>query len=504
MEDSLRDDCMERAVAKAAQAISQSYAEYCTTGIINPVNKDSYLQNSEPRLRSFLQKVLSCAWESLNREPVCSTTSIFAHVSPQQFPDTIEPFLLNFSIGETLTLDLENNSHTSTSLEGCCAAVATGIGNEWQITERHDQETLSGQDIAPPALDIGLYTTPYLDTTLSEEATNLLNSYQQSDHATLCATPASEPDLSTDFESLQSMNTDMFQGRLSFSTSRNTTETPCPQNSGRLSPGQTHTLQATTEQETQLERDATEPIPRKRRKKNRNTSLTEDQPDHRDLCGDRSDADVPRCAPNALDYSDQLWSLENSSIQIHSTDLSEENMVRVKDLVQNIGDGECLAALFSLMVEEGSGRLLNRDEFEKASIAQIYNRIMQREDTIKKHGLRQWHDLTRLFEIAREAVRPQASQTFRFTNGRVRESRGQRGNPENAFLSEVTDRMIEIVTSETTTAEQSRDMRNTMTKFRRWGSRLSSIAERFGRACVGIAYVSSRGEREGKGWKDHM
>ncbi|KAK0767543.1 hypothetical protein LTR59_018286, partial [Friedmanniomyces endolithicus] len=185
--------------------------------------------------------------------------------------------------------------------------------------------------------------------------------------------------------------------------------------------------------------------------------------------------------------------------------LKDLEVPRISDIIQFIGDSECVIALLKLFREGRAGERRDCTFLRDDSIRDIYDRIKKRDDMIGFLGLQQMWDLMILFEQSQFKGCQQLSRTFRSANLLGQSSKRGPGNRHNADKARALDHMMQAIMPNCEPhAEEYEAEKRRARRYQIWGGRLSDCAERFGRASIGLVFVACSREREVLRWRHHL
>ncbi|KAK0841773.1 hypothetical protein LTS02_016718 [Friedmanniomyces endolithicus] len=209
-----------------------------------------------------------------------------------------------------------------------------------------------------------------------------------------------------------------------------------------------------------------------------------------------------RCSVN---YLQQPWNPAIFGQTVARRALKDLEVPRISDIIQFIGDSECVIALLKLFREGRAGERRDCTFLRDDSIRDIYDRIKKRDDMIGFLGLQQMWDLMILFEQSQFKGCQQLSRTFRSANLLGQSSKRGPGNRHNADKARALDHMMQAIMPNCEPhAEEYEAEKRRARRYQIWGGRLSDCAERFGRASIGLVFVACSREREVLRWRHHL
>jgi hypothetical protein len=484
------EDLVDEAAKKAAREAIRIFSEICATGIISGQGK---VVNAEVNYSfgRFMQKVVQHAQTELTEDTNFQSGPDLPQHSSLHLPDTIEPRLLHINAQYTTSANVDvpqdangdNSPSDSTTQRQADDALFSSNDADWAFSWPSEEQVVSRTSSAP--VFIGTAGLPRTRASLEPDLS--------CDRSTSRSDTRGGPAMSQGQELYEADDGPDLTSSQNFTVTSSTEST-------LLSPSDHHhSTSDTLAQRSNQERINTASRCHKRRKTTVDVAQSEGSLETGHWRLKDTEAEDRRCIRYSIDYLARPWFPESRSMQVPAFRTHDDYQNRAQDLIQFIGDSDSVNALLTLMREANDIPWV-RSVPTTDLMVKIYERIIRRDDKIKACGLQQWYDLNELYEAARKVTSGQTSQRFRTCNLEGLRGKDRRGNPRNNEESLIMECMLKTISPEVAIS----GVKGRAKWMRQLGGRLSVIGERFGHFCLGIAYVSSRQEREAADWRSHV
>lgn len=196
-----------------------------------------------------------------------------------------------------------------------------------------------------------------------------------------------------------------------------------------------------------------------------------------------------------------------SSEEHDSRDDLSKHYRRIRDFVEGIGNEATLLRLRSTLEDAHHSTDPYPNIPRDRTAAEIFHAMDGRDEIIQFQILQQGLDAMELYEHLRHESSGQSSERFHvLTNETFERSMSPRdGNPLSLDKADIVARLVrEIVPSLDEKSLEYKKIYAKAKEFRKCGSRLALISEKFGKGIIPIVLLSGEGEQRITHWKRHM